>query len=208
MRHALHTRVYSILSLTFLALVSGCASQNVAAREGIPPRPKLGAPVDRIGRPLTANALIGPLDPDDVSDRRKEEYNRASLTDWPQFAADMQRTLGLYDGTDRKCGNQWLANSGAAPAMRYQRLAKVLADDRLWVDSRSTVCTRYLAVELAEFASPGTASGDCGGRTPNEDANDVFRSLLMLGTTSGADDGVSTDDRVHSTSEFPFLAAP
>jgi hypothetical protein len=70
------------------------------------------------------------------------------------------------------------------------------------------VCKRYLAVELTAIATHGAPSGDCGGRTPNEDANDVFRSLLTLGATSGVDDGVSEDDQVHSTAEFPFLAAP
>jgi hypothetical protein len=157
---------------------------------------------------LTANALIGPLAPDDVSDRRKEEYNHAPPSEWPRFTADIQLTLGLYDGLDRQCGNQWLANPQAAPAMRYQPLAKVLADDRLWVDSRSTVCTRFLAVELTALETPGAPGGDCGGRTPLQDANDVFRSLLTLGRTSGVDDGVSEDDHVHSTAEFPFLAAP
>lgn len=37
---------------------------------------------------------------------------------------------------------------------------------------------------------------------------DVFRSLLILGTTAGVDHGIARDDRVHSTSEFPFPAAP
>jgi hypothetical protein len=157
---------------------------------------------------LIGNALLGPLDPDEVSDRRKEEYNRAGPGDGSQFLADFQRTLGLYDGFDRKCGNQWLADREAEPPMRYHRLAKVLADDRLWVNSKSTVCTQYLAVELTEFARPGSASDDCGGRTPNEDASNVFRSLLTLGATAGVDDGVQRDDRVHSTTEFPFLAAP
>ena len=51
-------------------------------------------------------------------------------------------------------------------------------------------------------------SGDCGGRTPNYDAVDVFRSLLVNGTSSGVEDGVGRDDRLHSTTTFPFLAAP
>jgi len=37
---------------------------------------------------------------------------------------------------------------------------------------------------------------------------DVYRSLLANGTTSGVDDGVDRDDHEHSTSVFPFLAAP
>ena len=49
---------------------------------------------------------------------------------------------------------------------------------------------------------------DCGGRTINYDAVNVYRSLLANGTTSGIDDGVHADEKVHSTSIFPFLAAP
>jgi hypothetical protein len=152
--------------------------------------------------------LLGPLAPDDVSDRRKEEYNRAAIGDWPKFAADFELDLGLYDGFDGVCGNQWLADPKAEPPKRYAVLARLLADDRLWIDSKQTVCARYLSVELAELEKAGSPSTDCGGRTPNEDAVDVFRSLLVLGATSGVSDGVDQDDHVHSTTEFPFLAAP
>jgi len=167
--------------------------------------PVAGSPVDRIGRPLTGNALLGPLDPEEVSDRRKEAYNRAAPAAWQQYAKDIQRTLGLYDGFDGTCGNQWLVDRNAEPSLRYAVLAKTLADDRLWVNSASKVCTRFLAVE---FAANGSANTDCGGRTPNYDAIDVYRSLLVGGTIDGIDDGVERDDGTHSTSKFPFLAAP
>jgi hypothetical protein len=186
----------------------GCSSLKHGGSGELPPRPALGSPIDRIGRPLTGNALIGPLAPDEESDRRKEQYNRAAPADWPQFSADIEQTLGLYDGLDGTCGNQWLARHDAGPQARYRVLAKLLADDRLWVDTESTVCSRYLAVELADLATPGSASGDCGGRTPSYDASNVFRSLLVLGKTTGVDDGLGKDDRVHSVSDFPFLAHP
>lgn len=208
MRKTTSKLVRSIFAMTLLASLQGCSSWTQGVQGQIPPPPALGEPVDRIGRPFTANALLGPLAPDDVSDRRKEAYNRAAQADWPQFSADIQLTLGLYDGFDRTCGNQWLAERGARPAMRYQTLAKVLADDRLWINSQSTVCTQYLAVELSNFAPPSAPSSDCGGRTPNYDTGDGFRSLLSFGTTTGVDDGVGRDDHVHSTTEFPFLAAP
>ena len=179
-----------------------------ATQRNKPMRPALGAPIDRAGRPLTANALIGPIAPDDVSDRRKEAYNRAAPADWPQFVGDIQVSLGLYDGFDGTCGNQWASDRGAEPPKRYHVLAKALADDRLWIDSKSTVCSQYLAVELAALAGPGSPKGDCGGRTPSYDAIDVFRSLLVLGTTAGVDDGIERDDHIHSGTEFPFLAAP
>src|SRR5260221_119826 len=181
---------------------------------GIPPRPMLGTQIERVGRPLIKNGLIGPLAAGDVSNARKEAYNRAAVKDWPQFVADILPTLGLYDGFDGKCGNQWLAGPDDKSDARYRSLANMLADDRLWVNSKSSVCTQYLAVELAEkedFAEiliSGQSNDDCGGRTPNYPANNVFRSLLAGGLTIGVSDGVYRDDRVHSTTAFPFLAAP
>ncbi len=176
-----------------------------------PSKPALGARVERIGRPLTGNGLIGLLAPAEVSNARKETYNAAARKDWLQFADDIRSALALYDGFDGTCGNQWIAGRGAE---RYRALAEMLADDRLWVNSKSAVCKQFLAVELAERADvletaiSGSAAGDCGGRTPNHDAPDVFRSLLAGGLTAGVSDGVARDDHEHSTSEFPFLSPP
>jgi hypothetical protein len=63
-------------------------------------------------------------------------------------------------------------------------------------------------VELAQVAGQSALGADCGGRTPNYDAVDVYRSLLANGTTTGVSDGVDRDEREHSTSAFPFLAPP
>lgn len=159
--------------------------------------------VDRIGRTLTGNALIGPLDPREASSLRKEQYNRAGQEDWERFVPDLQRTLALYDAFDGVCGNQWLA--GPEPAAdRYLALARLLADDRLWVDSRGRRCAEFMTVESPDRAQ----SLDCGGRTPDGDAVDIFRSLLVNGTRDGVDDGVPADDRRHSSVDFPFLAEP
>lgn len=196
------------IGVAIAALTAACSSQQRAAERDIPARPALGAPIDRIGRPLTGNALIGLLDSGEASDRRKEEYNRAAQADWPQFAADLERSLALYDGFDGTCGNQWLADGTAAPAARYRALAALLADDRLWVDSRSAVCTTFLALELAGPAAAALPGRSCGGRTPELDVVDVFRSLLTSGQTAGLDDGIARDDRVQSSTSFPFLAAP
>jgi hypothetical protein len=171
-------------------------------------RPALGDAIDLIGRPLVVNMLIGTLDPDEVRDARREKYNRSGPPEWSQFSADIQRTLGLFDGYDRTCGNQWLANREARPEVRYQTLAKVLADDRIWINSKSSVCTQFLAVELSKFTNTSSWSNDCGGRTPNYNANAIFRSLLVRGTIGVVDDGIERDDAVHSTSIFPFLAPP
>jgi hypothetical protein len=174
-----------------------------------PAVPTLGQPIERTARPLIKNALVGgPLARDAVSNRRKEAYNRVGRDGWAQFSPDIELTLGLYDGFDGKCGNQWLADTKADPQKRYRRLATLLADDRIWVNSASSTCTQFLAVEFTALGTPGAFAGDCGGRTPNYDASNIFRSLLIDGTTKGGVDGLTHDEKIHSTTDFPFLAAP
>lgn len=118
------------------------------------------------------------------------------------FAPEIGASLAIYDGFDGRCGNQWLAEPNAPQAGRYANLALLLADDRLWVNSDAHSCQQYLSAELHRRPT----KRDCGGRTPNYDAVDVFRSLLALGRTSGVDDGVARDDGRHSDLRFPFLA--
>jgi len=184
-------------------------SQAKSTAGKTPAIPTLGEPIERTARPLIKTALVGgPLAPDNESDQRKEAYNRVARNGWAKFSSDIQKTLGLYDGFDGKCGNQWLADTKAEASHRYERLAKILADDRVWVNSKSAVCTQFLSVEFTYLQTPGAISSDCGGRTPNYDASNIFRSLLVNGTTRGADDGLNHDDKVHSTTDFPFLAAP
>ncbi len=174
-----------------------------------PAVPTLGNPIERTARPLIKNALVGgPLAPEAVSNRRKEAYNRVGLDGWIQFSRDIDRTLGLYDGFDGTCGNQWLADTKAEPSKRYQKLASLLADDRIWVNSASATCTQFLAVEFTALRTPGALPEDCGGRTPNYDASNIFRSLLIDGTSNRGVDGLNHDENIHSTTDFPFLAAP
>jgi hypothetical protein len=163
-----------------------------------------GAAIDRMGRALTGNALLGTFASDEASDSWKERYNRAPEHHWQEFTPELATNLAIYDGFDGICGNQWLAVQNAPPATRYSDLARLLADDRLWVNSGSGKCMQYLAVE---FDLVGAANGDCGGRTPEYDAVDVFRSLLMRGGTSGLADGVDRDE-ARTTADFPFLAPP
>jgi hypothetical protein len=164
-----------------------------------------GAVIDRLGRALTGNALLGTFDTAEASNRRKEEYNRAAPDEWAAFAPDIAINLAIYDGFDGECGNQWFAVQNAQDPGRYDALARLLVDDRLWVNSAATICMQYLA---AEFNYLGALNDDCGGRTPRYDAVDVFRSLLVNGTPRGIDDGVDRDDGTPSDSQFPFLAAP
>jgi len=160
--------------------------------------------IDREGRPLTGNALLGLFSPQDVSDALKEQYNAATPETSAQFIAEIEKALGKYDAFDGHCGNALLARNST----NYREMATLLADDRLWVNSASGVCTQLFAVELSMRAGYEDLLDDCGGRTPNYDAVNVYRSLLVDGTFNSVDDGVHKDDHVHSTTEFPFLAAP
>ena len=164
-------------------------------------------PLDRMGRPLTGNALLGTLASAIVSDKLKEDYNHATPATAARFVPEMEKTLGLYDGFDGKCGNQLLAGK-VASAGRYRQLATLLADDRLWVNSASKVCTHFFAVELAELTGQRALANDCGGRSPTYSAANIYRSLLANGKPVGIDDGLTRDEHDHSSSAFPFLAAP
>lgn len=169
-----------------------------AAPPGHPPLEE-GVAIDRIGRALTGNALLGTFDSEEASNARKQQYNRAPEEAWPMFVPDLAETLAVYDGFDGICGNQWLADHNAGLG-RYTELALLLADDRIWINSRARKCEHAFGVELRR--------ADCGGRPPGFDAVDVFRSLLVNGKAGGVEDGVSRDDRIHSDSDFPFLAPP
>lgn len=166
-----------------------------------------GKQIDRAARPLTGNALLGTIAADDVSDNLKEQYNAASPATSARFIPEIEKGLALYDGFDGQCGNQWLAGHAAAP-MRYHALATLLADDRLWVNTESGVCTQLFAVELANLGKQHAMRQDCGGRSPKYDAANVWRSLLVDGTTTGVDDGLHHDEREPSAVVFPFLAPP
>lgn len=164
--------------------------------------------LDRMGQPLTANSLLATLGPKERSNELKERYNLKTPATAAEFVPQIEQGLQLHDGFDGNCGNQLLADPEPKAALRYRKLAELLADDRLWINGESSVCTQFFAVELAHLAGQTSLSGDCGGRTINYDAIDVYRSLLVNGTTQGVDDGVDGDDHEHSTSIFPFLAPP
>jgi Domain of unknown function (DUF4331) len=164
--------------------------------------------IDRAARPLTGNALLGTLASEEVSNRLKEEYNAATPRTSGRFVPEIEQALALYDAFDGKCGNQLLARGDAPSPGRYRALAQMLADDRLWVNTESTLCLQLFAVELTALAGQRERVIDCGGRTPLYNAANVYRSLLVDGTTASVDDGVDRDDETHSETEFPFLAAP
>lgn len=160
--------------------------------------------IDRAGRVLTGNALLGTLDGEEASDRLKERYNAVAPKDGGEFVAEIEKGLALYDAFDGRCGNSLLA--AAEPARRYRALARLLADDRLWIDSRRRRCERPFAVELAQAAGRRGERRDCGGRTPLQAAINVYRSLLVDARTDSVGDGLERDEKTPSVSRFPFLA--
>jgi hypothetical protein len=165
-----------------------------------------GRQLDRMGRPLTENALLATLGPDQAADELKERFNATTPRAGARFVHEIEKGLQLYDSFDGVCGNQLLAS--AAPETRYRELASLLADDRLWVNALASDCKQFFAVELAHAAGERAFASDCGGRTITQDAIDVYRSLLVMGKPTGVDDGVTGDDGEHSLTQFPFLAAP
>jgi hypothetical protein len=164
--------------------------------------------IDRMGRPLTGNGLLAHLGSDEEADAYKLAYNAATPETAAQFVPVIERSLALYDGYDDHCGNQLMVDRAAPPAQRYTPLARLLADDRLWVNSASATCTQLFGVEMAALPGGARWRDDCGGRTLQYDAVNVYRSLLAGGTNDAVTDGVRADDRQHSDTVFPFLAAP
>lgn len=168
-----------------------------------------GKQIDRMARPFVGNTLLGsgPFSTDDASGLRRQEYNKALPANGAQFVEDLQKSLAFQDSLDGVCGNQLLAEPDET-ASRYRALAKVFADDRLWINSASSVCTQFFAVELASLAGQKSMGNDCGGRAPTYDTSNAWRSLLIAGTPTGITDGLSQDEHAPSATVFPFLAPP
>ena len=161
---------------------------------------------DRASRPLTGNALLVTIGKDEERDALKEKYNRSTPADAQLFVAEVAKGVALYDGIDGRCGDSLLAVKGRQGPQRYYPLAQLLADDRLWVDSRYGRCTSLFAVERAALNRESALSHDCGGRAPTYDASNAYRSLLVSGKPTGIDDGVHKDEVPPSDKDFPFLA--
>ena len=192
-----------------IALVFCCAGAGLLGGckdNKRPAPPAIGTQIDRMGRAGVNTALTAPFAPAATHDSVQDQYNAASNpTQWAGlFSAPIQGNLAILDSLDQNCGNQLLA---AAPgAGRYSRLAGVLVDDRLYVNTASGTCQSYLAVEKNAL---GVLNSDCGGRTPLYDTIDTTYSVLALGTFSGVTDGISIDaDGQASLTAFPFLSDP
>lgn len=168
-------------------------------------RPALGVQIDRAGRVAISTATISTFEPDPVArSTAKDKYNAAPATEWSSYQAPIARSLGILDALDGTCGNQLLADSGSK---RYQYLAAVLADDRLWLNSASGKPSVYLGVEAEAIGAVPPGAGGCGGRSPGDDVIERSYSVLAAGILAGVDDGVAKDDGI-ATDTFPFLAPP
>jgi hypothetical protein len=198
----------TILTLLAASLVA-CGSDNTSGNTP-PPKPTLGATqIDRMGRAGVNTALTDPFDivsgmtPNQV----KDAYN--ALTDpstWAtHYKGNIATNLAILDSLDMVCGNQLLAGASAV-AGRYDTLATVLVDDRLYVRIDKTTCTTYLGVEANAV---GVVNDDCGGRTPLYNTIDVTYSALAIGQFSGVTNGFTSDSEGNpNATTFPFLGAP
>jgi hypothetical protein len=190
---------------------------------GTPAPPMLGQQIDRLGRPGVNTALTDPFDivAGKSKDQVKDDYNaEANPAMWsPKFKGYIVTNLAILDALDSRgggspfegCGNQLAAGpaTDGGGATRYDALAGVLADDRLYLntqvsDAGTLTCGQYLAVEAN--ATNIVPNNDCGGRTLKYDVIDTTYSVLAAGALMGVSDGVGPDGK--PTATFPFLAAP
>jgi Domain of unknown function (DUF4331) len=199
-------RTTLIAFASLVAAACGSSSSN-------PAKPTIGSTqVDRMGRAAVNTALTNPFGvtpPTQTTNQTKDAYNAVTNpADWSQFKTQIAQNLAILDGLDMVCGNQFAAGASAT-AGRYNTLAGVLADDRLFVNTGTGTCSTYLAVEAAFVTGGALGAGDCGGRTPTEDVVDETYSLLAIGAPSGVTDGVNQDaDNPPNTTAFPFLGTP
>lgn len=174
---------------------------------GPPAPPALGTQMDRIGRPAINTALNNAFNPDNTSKQAaKDAYNTAAPADWAAQAPILAGGLGIVDGIDTVCGNQLAYDGAGGTSTYYAPLAGVLADDEIYVNSASSSCTTYLAVEANALGI--VPNNDCGGRVMSYDVIATSYSVLVAGQLSGIDDGIPAEAVPADPDVFPFLAAP
>jgi hypothetical protein len=181
-----------------------------------PPKPTLGAQIDRMGRPGINTALQETFTADGTREAAQNAYNTDSdKANWvSKYKANFAKSLAIYDGIVA-CGDQAFASADAAAdgsVEKYGTLAGVLADDRLWLDTSATCGDKYLSVELN--ATGAIANTDCGGRTLKVDVIDVTYTALASDPAALADpdsyvgDKIARQEAKTNGTTFPYLAAP
>ena len=178
-----------------------------------PPRPTLGAQIDRMARPGVNTALQQTFTPNGTRDPAQDSYNKdGDKANWvTKYKAGFAGSLAIYDGVDQNCGNQAFAaaeDAGADAAVeKYGTLASVLADDRIWLDTGKTCTTnQYLAVELN--ATKAFENNDCGGRTLPSDVIDTTYTALASTLAAPVGDKIAAQPAKTNGTTFPYLAAP
>ena len=197
--------VFTAIALASAASFLSCGSDSNSGSQG---RPALGDMIDRSGRAAISTALISPFEgDDDAKTAAKNGYNQAAKESWSDYTANIAGNVAIYDAVVGNCGDNSLTNpDGATAAGAYTGFATALADDQLYIDSTKRSCNQYLAQELNILLDAGIE--ECGGRTPTMDIVETSYSALTAGAATGVDDTISADDKRHSNTDFPFLAAP
>jgi len=196
-------------SSTGNASTSSATTSGNSSSSGMmfPPPPPIGMQIDRDGRPAINTAGTHTFDTDAMTKgAAKDAYNQDSNESmWVNgHTAEIAKNLAILDALDGTCGNQ--AAAGPNPvAGRYNALAGILADDRLWLKTDAAMQTIYLAVEAN--AAGLIPNMDGGGRKLNFDVMDESYSLLAIGAPSGVNDNVPADADTMGTA-FPYLAGP
>lgn len=192
------TRRYGMVAL----ILASAACSDSGGSTTPPPMPTLGAQLDRDGRPGVSALVVGTFDAAGRAAARDAYNANENPTTWSTHSATIQQALAWWDGVDAVCGNALLA-SPTGP--RYAPLADALADDRLYLNSNSTTCSSYFAVEAAALV--GAVNTDCGGRAPTMDVVDATYSMFVTGALTGVSDGVAAPSGIASPT-FPYLTAP
>lgn len=192
--------------------LSDVQTEAGAASAGVPLGPSgrpvtVGPQVSRAGRPRVWEvALVGLGRTPESQLSLAASYLTKTPAEAPEFLAETTSMLGVLDSLDSYCQNQWLS---AKTGDRYRKLAELLLDDRVYLDSTSGDCSVYMGVELEALKKLNPGSGRCGGHTPRHDPTERLYSLTIGGALTGLDDGLALDRRVPvSLTEFPFLGFP
>lgn len=204
--------------LAALGAASGCGD-NLPARPDAnrdapadaatdPPPPALGPMVDRVGRPLIARLLVGTALPSAERRAKQRDYQESTPLAGFRFEAEIAANLALYDGADSAAQ----PGDECRPVTFYPTLARVLANDRLFVDTTKAGCDRFFSVERDFLTSPNDdVPTSCGGFAPSQDAVDDLYSVLIraLGSTNlpgpPVPDGVGPHADTLGNDSFPFL---
>jgi hypothetical protein len=175
----------------------------------VPTPPSLGTQIDRMGRPAINTALNNEFNPNLMqAGQAKDAYNfDSNPAHWSTIIPTFEQSLAILDGLDGVCGNQLAFGAGGQPA--YTTLATVLAADTLWINTSTTTCNIYLAVELNAL---GLTNDDCGGRTLTYNViDDTLNAVAGTFSTTNPPGPLTNGVTMPASpplAMFPFLAAP